>query len=98
MTIYSQSQAAVLADLYHRFIQDPGSVDDGWQRFFSDLDDEAKAVIEKLNGGAPGAAAAVAAAAPATTLAPGADRANVNDPAIRAATLDSIRALMLIRA
>ena len=55
MTIYSESQAAVLADLYHRFIQNPGSVGEDWQRFFSDLDDEAKAVIEKMNGGARGA-------------------------------------------
>ncbi len=97
MTIYSQSQAATLADLYHRFIQDPGSVDEDWQRFFSDLDDEAKAVIEKMNGGAPGAAAAVAAAAP-SAAAPGARRADIDDGGVRAATLDSIRALMLIRA
>ncbi|WP_193367079.1 2-oxoglutarate dehydrogenase E1 component [Pelagibius marinus] len=99
MTIYSESQAAVLADLYHKYIQDPGSLDDQWKSFFADLDDEAKAVIEKLNGGAPGAAEAVAAvAAPATAFAAGAARADVNDNSVRAATLDSIRALMLIRA
>jgi 2-oxoglutarate dehydrogenase complex dehydrogenase (E1) component-like enzyme len=91
MTIYSPSQASMLADLYHRFNEDPGSLDEQWRGFFADLDDEAKAVIEKLNGGASGAAAAVG------EVRAGA-RASVDDPAVRAATLDSIRALMLIRA
>jgi 2-oxoglutarate dehydrogenase E1 component len=95
MTMYSESQAATLAGLYHRFIEDPGSLDEQWRGFFADLDDEAKAVIEKLNGGASGAVAAVAAAAPAAGMA---GRASVDDPAVRAATLDAIRALMLIRA
>jgi 2-oxoglutarate dehydrogenase E1 component len=94
MTIYSDSQAAVLADLYHKFIEDPGSLDEQWRGFFADLDDEAKAVIDKLNGGAPGAAAAVAAAPTAGTPSHG----DVGQAAVRAATLDSIRALMLIRA
>ncbi len=98
MTIYSESQAAKLADLYHKYIQDPGSLDDQWRSFFADLDDEAKAVIEKLNGGAPGAAEAVAAVAPAAGFAAGGPRADINDTGVRAATLDSIRALMLIRA
>ena len=99
MTIYSESQASMLAGLYHKFIQDPGSLDEQWRGFFADLDDEARSVIEKLNGGAPGAAAAVAAAAPAAAFAAGAaGRADVNDASVRAATLDSIRALMLIRA
>ncbi|MPZ09100.1 MAG: 2-oxoglutarate dehydrogenase E1 component [Kiloniellaceae bacterium] len=95
MTIYSDSQAAMLADLYHKFIDDPGSLDEQWRGFFTDLDDEAKAVIEKLNGGAPGAAAAVRAGTPAAATTP---RGDVGEPAVRAATLDSIRALMLIRA
>src|SRR5690554_3796687 len=97
MTMYSESQAATLAGLYHRFIEDPGSLDDQWRGFFADLDDEAKAVIEKLNGGAPGAAAAVAGHVRAPV--PGsADRASAHEPAVRAAIVDSIRALMLIRA
>ncbi|MGF1594224.1 MAG: 2-oxoglutarate dehydrogenase E1 component [Kiloniellaceae bacterium] len=95
MTTYSQSQAAMLTDLYHKFVRDPGSVNDDWRTFFADLDDEARAVIEKLNGGASGAAAAVAGVSPTPRLG---ERASVDDPAVRAATLDSIRALMLIRA
>ena len=94
MTIYSESQAAVLADLYRRFSQAPDSVDAQWQAFFGDLDAEARAVIEKLNG-APNGGAAVAAAAPAPATAGPVD---VGDAGVRAATLDSIRALMLIRA
>src|SRR3546814_10050975 len=95
MTIYSDSQAAVLADLYQRFIEDPGSLDDQWRGFFADLDDEARAVIERLNGGASGAAAAVAGAGSAAGTA---GRAGIDDPAVRADVLDAIRALMLIRA
>ncbi len=93
MTIYSDSQAAKLAELYHRFNKDPGSLDEQWRGFFADLDDEAKAVIEKLNGGASGAAASAPAAGQ-----PSGSQAVADDPGVRAATLDSIRALMLIRA
>ena len=93
MTIYSESQAAVLADLYRRFSQAPDSVEPQWQTFFGDLDDEARAVIEKLNAAANGAAPAETSAA--ETAGPA---VAIGDAGVRAATLDSIRALMLIRA
>src|SRR3546814_16805970 len=82
MTIYSDSQAAVLADLYQRFIEDPGSLDDQWRGFFADLDDVARAVIEKLKGCASGAAAAVSGAG---TAAGTAGRPGTSAPAVRAA-------------
>src|SRR3546814_19597474 len=96
MKMYSESQAATLAGLYHRLIEDPGSLDEQWQGFFADLDDQAKAVIEKLNGRAPGAAAAVAAAA--RPLQPVAGQASVHDPAVRVATLAALPALLPPRA
>src|SRR3546814_11466640 len=93
MKMYSESQAATLAGLYHRFIEDPGSLDEQWQGFFADLDDEAKAVIEKLNGGAPGADDALAAAA--RTLPPLQGKARVADPSRRAALPYGLRGLTL---
>ncbi len=81
----TSSNAQVVAELYRRFQSAPDQLDPEWRRFFADLDEEATALITGLNGaGGQGApAAAVGDASP---------------DAIRAATLDSIRALMLIRA
>jgi 2-oxoglutarate dehydrogenase E1 component len=73
-----------VAELYRGYLRDPESVDPGWQEVFSRLDDEAREYLES-RGGAPAPGAAPSAAAPA----PAGDA--------RAAALDSIRALMLIR-
>ena len=71
-----------ITELYGRFLASPEGLDPEWRRFFGDLDDEAAALLRGLNGGAPDA----------TTVAAGV----AGD--VRRATLDSIRALMLIRA
>src|SRR3954468_10320855 len=90
-----------IAELYARYLEDPDSVDPSWRSFFADLHDDAKEVLDELRGAswAPshGAVIGDGAAAPqakgngqaATTI------ATVEQ--LRAATLDSIRALMLIR-
>ncbi len=99
--IYYGPNAAVIADLYSKFLADPASVDDGWKSFFGDLEDDAKSLLTGTNGAsAPGAAAPAAAAPTAGNGAmPDAVAAGVITSAdVRAATLDSIRALMLIRA
>ena len=76
------TNAQVVAELYRRFQSAPDQLDAEWRRFFTDLDEEATALITGLNGaGGRGAPAG-----------------DVSAGAIRAATLDSIRALMLIRA
>jgi len=88
-----------VAELYLRFLDDPASVDPSWAAYFASLGDEASEIVRDLKGapwsgrttkviGANGAAAARAAVSGAGEEA---DR-------IRAATLDSIRALMMIRA
>ena len=100
-----------IADLYGRFLDDPGSVDPSWQGFFRELDEDARAVMQSLNGaswapkprpeegnGAIGGAAEEASesvAAVAEGIAAGSD---ITPEDVRAATIDSIRALMLIRA
>ncbi len=94
-----------IAELYSRYLADPASVDDSWRRFFGELQDEAPAVLAELqgadwspsqtrvisnghaeNGKAPTVASGTAAALPQGVA------------EIRKATLDSVRALMLIRA
>ncbi|RDD62208.1 2-oxoglutarate dehydrogenase E1 component [Ferruginivarius sediminum] len=84
-------KAALVAALFHRFQQDPNAVDPAWRRFFGELDSDARSLIEsfKPNGGGEGAGAV------AESLAHG---ANLTAEHVRAATLDSIRALMMIRA
>ena len=84
--------ASLLAELYQRFLSAPDQLEPEWRRFFGDLDDEAAALVRELNGaGANGQSATVVAAG----LTGGGD---ITAAHLRAATLDSIRALMLIRA
>ena len=99
-----------IADLYARFKADPRSVDASWQGFFRELNDDARAVIEDLRGASWTAKPAadsnghgdgwMAEEAPSTSaVAAGvATGADITAEDIRAATIDSIRALMLIRA
>ncbi len=87
-----------IADLYGRFLDDPGSVDPSWQGFFRELDEDARAVTEALRGASwtlrpPPEDGNGAAASEAPT-----DGAGITPEDVRAATTDSIRALMLIRA
>ena len=103
-----------VAEMYERYLDDPGSVDRSWQEFFAELGDDAKQLGMEMRG---------ASWAPSNTgilghadLAPLSERmssgheAETHMPSTaltehrvgavknREATLDSIRALMLIRA
>ncbi len=94
-TAFSGGNAAFIADLYARWIEAPGSVDPSFAELFSSLDDEARSVLTDASGAswAPrGETRAEAASHPAPEPHVGADAGS-----IRAATLDSIRALMMIR-
>ncbi|MCS6892494.1 MAG: 2-oxoglutarate dehydrogenase E1 component [Rhodovarius sp.] len=97
----SGSNAAYLADLYARWVEDPASVDPSFAELFAALNDDARAVLQDASGAswAPrprGGFAPQETAAPASASA--AKAAAAPDPAtIRRAQLDSIRALMLIR-
>ncbi|MFQ5467843.1 MAG: hypothetical protein ACE5DS_06870, partial [Kiloniellaceae bacterium] len=39
-----------IADLYARFLDDPGLVDPSWRGFFRELNEEAHAVLDELRG------------------------------------------------
>ncbi len=115
--------AAYLEQMYARYADDPGAVDESWKQFFAGLDDDAGAAQAEAAG--PSWARAdwppmpqddLTAALTGEWAAPAADpkeakaagakiRAKAeeigaapSDDAIKRAVLDSIRALMLIRA
>jgi len=98
---FSGANAAFIADLYARWVHNPGSVDSSFGELFSSLNDESRAVLEDASGAswAPRhysledgeAAPAKPAAKGKRTL----DGITVDEA--RAAVIDSIRALMMIR-
>ena len=101
---FNGANAAFIADLYARWATDPGSVDPSFAELFAALNDEARAVLEDASGAswAPRqfsvgeAAAAPAKAGPSAAAGGAASGASAEQ--VRAAALDSLRALMLIRA
>ncbi len=99
----SGGNATFVAELYGRYLDEPGSVDASWRGFFAGLGDDARAVLDELEGAswAPRAAGVIGnggAAAPAAAPSAAPAAAAVAPDQVRAATLDSIRALMMIRA
>ncbi len=93
-TALNGGNAAFIADLYAKWVAAPTSVDPSFAELFGSLNDEARSVLTDASGAswaprASGLDGAEAQAAPAR---------RIGDPdAVRAATLDSIRALMMIR-
>ncbi len=108
-TAFNGANAAFIAEMYSRWVANPGSVDSSFAELFAALNDEARAILgdaagaswaprswsaespetappAPAKGAKPGKEAKPAAAAPA----PSADE-------LRAATKDSLRALMMIR-
>ncbi len=109
-TAFNGANAAFIAEMYSRWVANPGSVDASFAELFAALNDEARAILGDAAGAswaprswsaespetAPPAPAKgakpgkEAKAAPAAAPAPSADE-------LRAATKDSLRALMMIR-
>lgn len=102
--------APKLAQLYATYLGSPDAVGPDWRDFFNSLADDARTVLDEAVEQAFGAKAATPGAAPCTdgytrspagsqaALPPGTQPADISDPRVRAAAIDSIRALMLIRA
>ncbi len=110
--LYAGNQVYI-AQLYERYLDDPGSVDMRWQQFFADLEDEAQILNTERRGASwsPSGARVVGEDSltpiseqmssqmqQAQTAIPQMMAAPVSSTKVREATLDSIRALMLIRA
>ncbi len=102
------ANAAFIAELYARYQQDPGSVDASWQGFFAQLGDGEREVLAELNGASwakngPAVIGVPDPEAPVAKPAKGGDKpapavGGITPEQLRQATLDSIRALMFIRA
>lgn len=102
------ANSAFIEELYARYAENPGSVDPGWQQFFSELEEDAPSVLKALKGASwsprkprvmgtnagNGAAEAIAETDQAPARANGAAVSIEGD---RAAIADSLHALMLIR-
>ena len=87
----SGANAEFIADLYARFLDDPGSIDESWRRFFAEIGDDGSAALAELRAPCwktPAAQRRNGATASAPT----------DEAALRQATANSIHALQLIRA
>ena len=98
---FSGANAAFLSNLYARWVENPGSVDPSFSELFEALNDEARSVLMDAEGAswAPrhisfDDAEPVIAKKPSKSEAAPAPAGGVPD---RAAILDSIRALMMVR-
>src|SRR4051794_5224457 len=91
---FSGANAAFLADLYARWAANPSSVDPSFADLFAAMNDEARAVLEDASGAswAPRPSASYDEQPPAAVASGGPSAEQV-----RAATITSLRALMLIR-
>jgi len=49
-TFLTGANAEFIGDLHARFLDDPGSVDPSWRRFFAELKDDQAAVVAELRG------------------------------------------------
>ncbi len=102
---FNGANAAFIADQYARWASNPGSVDPSFAELFAAMDDDARGVLEDASG-ASWAPQTYSVAEPEPVAKPGAKDAKAASAAtagitpeqVRAAALDSLRALMLIRA
>ncbi|MGE0155003.1 MAG: 2-oxoglutarate dehydrogenase E1 component [Reyranellaceae bacterium] len=107
------ANTAFIQELYARYLQNPAAVDPSWQSFFADLNDDQQAVLREVTGpswardttriigvpeegAAPAKANGKAAAKGNGAAQPAAGGFTAEQ--VRAAAIDSVRALMLIRA
>ena len=91
---FSGANAAFLADLYARWAANPSSVDPSFADLFAALNDEGRAVLEDASGASWAPRPSLSyEEQPAAAPAPG----GLSVEQVRAATISSLRALMLIR-
>jgi 2-oxoglutarate dehydrogenase E1 component len=96
---FSGANAAFLGEQYARWATNPASVDPTFAELFSALNDDVRAVVEDATGAswAPRHPTPEAEQPPRPAATPGARPAPMSGEQVRAATIASVRALMLIR-
>ena len=93
-TALNGGNAAFIADLYAKWVAAPASVDPSFAELFGSLNDEARSVLTDASG----ASWAPRPSSLEETESQAAPARRIGDPdAVRAATLASIRALMMLR-
>src|ERR1700760_3696506 len=92
---FNGANAAFLADLYARWATDPGAVDPSFADLFAAMNDEARAVLEDASGASWAPRPRFNEPEPAAPAKPAAG--GLAPDQVRAATITSLRALMLIR-
>ena len=94
--------ATFIAEMYSKYLESPASIDPGWADFFSQLDDDPTALLHEMKGAswAPSSAQIIGIQPPSGNgaAAPAQPSGTLDKEDLRAATLDTIQALMLIRA
>ena len=96
-TIFSGANSAFISELYARYLRDPRSVDPSWAELFAGLTEDAASVRASVEGPSWAPRNGHAIEEPGEKAKPD-GMAAATQADIRTATLDSIRALMLIRA
>jgi 2-oxoglutarate dehydrogenase E1 component len=90
---------AVIEQLYAHYLRDPGSVDPSWRRYFDSENGDAPAPTRAAPPAEKPKPTQVSTISPGTAKTPDVDASfDIEDNQVRAETIDSIRALMLIRA
>ena len=91
--------SAFLEQQYARFLDNPESLDESWRGFFAELGDDAASALGAMQGPswAPADGPFVTSVEPEEPAEAAAPAAAADPGALRGATLDSLRALMLIR-
>ncbi len=95
---FSGANATFLADLYAKWVEDPGAVDSSFAELFAGLNDESRSVLTDAAGASWAPRPSILEPEPAAQAARAEAGAGLSAEEVRAATLDSLRALMLIRA
>ena len=101
-SVFSGANAPFIAELYARYLDNPGSVDASWQAVFGELTETNGVAVEQPSWskdrtriiGVPDPEAAK----PAKGGAKAGAAAGLSEAEVKAAALDSVRALMIIRA
>ena len=94
---FSGANAAFLGEQYARWATDPASVDPSFSDLFDAMDDEARSVLEEATGASWAPRGPVAEQTPARRPPAAPQAGALSSEQVRAATIASLRALMLIR-
>ncbi len=113
-SVLSGANATFVQELFARYVQNPASVDPSWQSFFAELSDDQQAALQDIAGPswAKNGTQVIGVADPEPAKKPNGNGAalvaksngqaastgHFTDAELRAAAIDSVRALMLIRA